>query len=90
MQVISLIFKNKEIEVKRLIAALRTNTDQQVIAMIGNVKHVFYILNLDIVVILYIYNFSVCADTIALDENMQEFKTGRLSCCRRHLNFAAR
>ena len=70
MQVISRIFKNKEIEVKRLIAALRTNTDQQVIAMIGNVEHVFYILNLDIVVILYIYNFSVCADNIALDENM--------------------
>ena len=60
------IFRNEEIEVKRLLAAFRTNTDQQVIAMIGNVAYQ------------YIQNLSAASDSVSIIQFFKNFDKDKI------------
>lgn len=60
------IFRNEEIEVKRLLAAFRTNTDQQVIAMIGNVAYK------------YIQNLSAASDSVSIIQFFKNFDKDKI------------
>lgn len=60
------IFRNEEIEVKRLLAAFRTNTDQQVIAMIGNVAYQ------------YIQNLSAASDSVSIIQFFMNFDKDKI------------
>ena len=60
------IFRNEKIEVKRLLAAFRTNTDQQVIAMIGNVAYQ------------YIQNLSAASDSVSIIQFFKNFDKDKI------------
>lgn len=60
------IFRNEEIEVKRLLAAFRTNTDQQVIAMIGNAAYQ------------YIQNLSAASDSVSIIQFFKNFDKDKI------------
>lgn len=60
------IFRNEEIEVKRLLAAFRTNTDQQVIAMIGNVAYQ------------YIQKLSATSDSLSIIQFFKNFDKDKI------------
>ena len=60
------IFRTDKIEVKRLRAALRTNTHQQVIAMIGNVAYQ------------YIQNLSAASDSVSIIQFFKNFDKDKI------------
>lgn len=60
------IFRNEKIEVKRLLAAFRTNTDQQVIAMIGNFAYQ------------YIQNLSAASDSVSIIQFFKNFDKDKI------------